>query len=167
MVERIEKRLAAWKRSLLSQASKVTLVNSTLMRIPAYWLGSSWLSDVEGGLGVRRLKDARTADLGKLVFKVLNGEQTSWVKIIKAIYGSLDPRETKVPITTSWFWRALVRTSSRLKMGCHKLMGNGRNTRAAFEPWLSEVPWCLQPRIMANKLMDEQLMVVDIVDGHH
>ncbi|XP_073000818.1 uncharacterized protein [Typha latifolia] len=43
MVERIDRRLAGWKRKLLSQAGKLTMINATLMAIPAYWMGSTWL----------------------------------------------------------------------------------------------------------------------------
>ncbi|XP_072980301.1 uncharacterized protein [Typha angustifolia] len=200
LVERIDKRLAGWKRKLLSQAGKLTFINATLMSISAYWLGSTWLSDAaldemtkkartflwennaghglhllnweqvttakrQGDLGVRRLRDARTAHLGKLIFKVLNKEQAPWIRLLQAKYGSLHPWETKKPTNASWVWRALNQTAKQLKMGCRVLVGNGRNMRAAYDPWTQEVPWSRQPRELAMSLMDENLMAADITNN--
>ncbi|XP_072977002.1 uncharacterized protein [Typha angustifolia] len=47
-------------------------------------------------------------------------------------------------------------------MGCRVMIGNGKDTRAAYDPWLHEVPWSRQPRELANVLMEENLRVVDI-----
>ncbi|XP_072966879.1 uncharacterized protein [Typha angustifolia] len=45
LIERMEKKLAEWKKGLHSMANILTLVNSTLMAIPTYWLGSMWVQD--------------------------------------------------------------------------------------------------------------------------
>jgi hypothetical protein len=38
VLERVEKRLASWKRLYLSKGGKVTLIKSTLSNIPTYFL---------------------------------------------------------------------------------------------------------------------------------
>ncbi|XP_072994840.1 uncharacterized protein [Typha latifolia] len=43
LVERISKRLAGWKGTILSQAGKLTLIKAALLAIPSYWLGSTWV----------------------------------------------------------------------------------------------------------------------------
>ncbi|XP_073000165.1 uncharacterized protein [Typha latifolia] len=119
----------------------------------------------QGGLGVRRLRDARTAHLGKLVFKMLNREQAPWIRIMQAKYGSLHPWEPKKIQNASWVWRALTQIAKQLRMGCRVLIGNGRSTRAAYDLWVQEVPWSRQPRELASALMDENLRVVDITNN--
>ncbi|XP_072950388.1 uncharacterized protein [Typha angustifolia] len=78
----------------------------------------------QGGLGVRRLRDVRTAHLGKLVFKILNREQAPWIRLMQA-----------------------------------------KGTRAAYDPWMQEVPWSRQPRELASALMYENLRVADITNN--
>ncbi|XP_072994804.1 uncharacterized protein [Typha latifolia] len=126
LVDRVGRKLAGWKRGVLSTAGKLTLINATIMAIPTYWLGCTWLPDTilqaiekkaraflwesgagrglhlqnwnmvmslkaEGGLAIRKLKEARVALLGKLVFKVLNRQECLWLKIPRAKYRELNP----------------------------------------------------------------------------
>ncbi|XP_072952512.1 uncharacterized protein [Typha angustifolia] len=201
LVERISKRLAGWKGTLLSQVGKLTLIKAALLAIPSYWLGSTWvpngvLEEIEkkarnflwknqdghglhlmnwaqvtlakrqGGLGVRRLREARTAHLGKLVFKFLNREQAPWIQLMQAKYGRLHPWETSKSLQPSWMWRALTKTANQIRMGCRVLIGNGTGTSAAFDSWLHEIPWSRQPRVLAPRLMDETLSVANLTrDG--
>ncbi|XP_072954583.1 uncharacterized protein [Typha angustifolia] len=68
-------------------------------------------SKAEGNLAIRKLKEARAALLGKLVFKVLNRQECLWVKILRAKYDELNPWTPIVLAKTSWVWRALVNTT--------------------------------------------------------
>ncbi|XP_072975152.1 uncharacterized protein [Typha angustifolia] len=45
LVDRVAKKLAGWKRGVLSMADKLMLINATMLAIPTYWMGSTWLSD--------------------------------------------------------------------------------------------------------------------------
>ncbi|XP_073000491.1 uncharacterized mitochondrial protein AtMg00310-like [Typha latifolia] len=120
-------------------------------------------SKAEGGLAIRKLKEAKAALLGKLVFKVLNRQESPWVKLLRAKYGELNPWSPSVPARASWVWRALVNTAVMIRGGCRKLIGNGRTTKAATEPWLSSVSWNRQPWQMHPRLMNEELLVSDLI----
>ncbi|XP_073003515.1 uncharacterized protein [Typha latifolia] len=45
LIERVDRKLANWKKGVLSMAGRCTLINATLLAIPTYWLGSIWLPD--------------------------------------------------------------------------------------------------------------------------
>ncbi|XP_073004935.1 uncharacterized protein [Typha latifolia] len=45
LVERVRQCLAGWKRNTLSLAGRITLVQSTLLTLPYYWLGATWIPD--------------------------------------------------------------------------------------------------------------------------
>ncbi|XP_072974343.1 uncharacterized protein [Typha angustifolia] len=45
LVERVDKKLANWKRGVLSTADRSMLISATLLAIPTHCLGSIWLLD--------------------------------------------------------------------------------------------------------------------------
>ena len=51
IIERMEKRLAVWKRLYLSKGGKVTLIKSTLSNLPTYFYS---LFPIRGGTSVRK-----------------------------------------------------------------------------------------------------------------
>ncbi|XP_073005619.1 uncharacterized protein [Typha latifolia] len=65
-----------------------------------------------------------------------NRQESSWVKLLRAKYGELNPWIPSVLARASWVWRALVNTAVTIRGGCRKQIGNGRTTKAASEPWL-------------------------------
>ncbi|XP_073002571.1 uncharacterized mitochondrial protein AtMg00310-like [Typha latifolia] len=117
----------------------------------------------EGGLGVRSLQLTGSSLLGKQVFRVLNGEDAIWIKIVNGKYGGLHPWRQGNWRTTSGVWKALYKTARVIRMGCRKLIDDGRDSAAADDPWTSAVPWRWKPRILHSDLLRMELSVAEVL----
>lgn len=91
ILDNIKRKLSAWKTSMLSTSGRICLVCSVMASVPAYlmrrfiWSGTSgsrgwhrvgWNCVIDereyGGLGVREMRMANTALLGKLVWHMID-----------------------------------------------------------------------------------------------
>ncbi|XP_072993876.1 uncharacterized protein [Typha latifolia] len=116
-----------------------------------------------GGLGVRRLKETRSSLLGKHVFRILNGDDALWIRIMKGKYGGLHPWRQGKWGDASWIWRGITGTADAIKMGCRKLMGDGIDSSAAEDLWTSAVPWRWQSQIINPQLLRPELTVAELL----
>ncbi|XP_072967959.1 uncharacterized protein [Typha angustifolia] len=164
LVDRVGRKLARWKRGAIEKKARSILWESGAGRgLHLQNWNTVTSSKAEGGLAIRKLKETRAALLGKLVFKVLNRQESPWVKLLRAKFGELNPWIPSVPARASWVWRALVNTTVTIRGGCRKQIGNGRTTKAASEPWLSALPWNRQPRQMHPRLLNEEMLISDLI----
>ena len=72
------------------------------------------LAKIEGGLGVKNLRNVKTALMSKIILPVLNGEEKHWVNIISLKYGKFDIRSSAPPRSCSWFYKMFCKTTDLL-----------------------------------------------------
>ena len=112
ILERLEHRLAGWKRLYLSKGGRVTLIKSTLSSLPTYfvsliqrnflWSGIGEKQKIplvkwskictpynQGGLAVKNLRLFNEALLGKWLWRFGVEREALWRQVIVGKYGSL------------------------------------------------------------------------------
>jgi hypothetical protein len=112
ILERLEHRLAGWKRLYLSKGGQVTLIKSTLSSLPTYfvsliqrnflWSGIGEKHKIplvkwskictpynQGGLAVKNLRLFNEALLGKWLWRFGVEREALWRQVIVGKYGSL------------------------------------------------------------------------------
>ncbi|KAG2688943.1 hypothetical protein I3760_09G116800 [Carya illinoinensis] len=113
VIEKIERRLAGWKRLYLSKGGRITLIKSTLSNLPTYFLslfpipasvagglGEEFKFHLVkwehvccpisgGGLGIRNLKNFNRALLGKWLWRFAQEHDSLWKQVVVNKYGGL------------------------------------------------------------------------------
>uniref|UniRef100_A0A2N9GKR1 Reverse transcriptase domain-containing protein n=1 Tax=Fagus sylvatica TaxID=28930 RepID=A0A2N9GKR1_FAGSY len=105
IVEKMERRLAGWKRLYLSKGGKVTLIKSTLSNLPTYFLS---LFPILVGVA-QRLEKIQRDFLWSGLGEELKFHLVSWPKICEPIYsGGLAIRNLRrfnQALLGKWLWR--------------------------------------------------------------
>ncbi|CAA7032183.1 unnamed protein product [Microthlaspi erraticum] len=91
----------------------------------------------EGGLGLRRLKEANAVSCFKMVWRILSSQNSLWVNWIKAY---LIQHETfwslKLSTSTgSWMWRKLLKYRDKARRFFKMEVRNGSQTSFWFDTW--------------------------------
>ncbi|XP_072959281.1 uncharacterized protein [Typha angustifolia] len=107
--------------------------------------------------GNQRSQDSSNCAHRKVGVKGSEPGEGSWVNLLIAKYGLLNPWTRMGGQNVSWLWRLIYGVARSLKLSLRKLIGNGSTTSAATEPWLSPVPWSRLPRIM-NRWSEHQII---------
>lgn len=102
------------------------------------------LSKKEGGLGVKNLEWFNKALLGKWRWRLLKGEESLWVRIVKSRYGVIDASSTMVdPVgnrASSW-WKTIcqcggsINSEDWFKECLHRRLGRGDRTLFWEDSW--------------------------------
>lgn len=92
---------------------------------------------LEGGLGLRSLKDANDVCCLKLIWKIVSHGNSLWVKWTET---NLLKHESfwSVKHTTSlgsWIWRKLLKYRDMAKSFCKMAVGNGKQTSFWYDNW--------------------------------
>uniref|UniRef100_A0A2N9F4W2 Reverse transcriptase domain-containing protein n=1 Tax=Fagus sylvatica TaxID=28930 RepID=A0A2N9F4W2_FAGSY len=84
ILEKIERRLAGWKKLYLSKGGRLTLLKSTLSSMPTYFMS---LFPIPGGLGIRPLHLFNQALLSKWLWRFGREDTCLWKRVLVAKYG--------------------------------------------------------------------------------
>ncbi|KAL0294292.1 UNVERIFIED_CONTAM: hypothetical protein Sradi_6894300 [Sesamum radiatum] len=131
ILDKVACRLAGWTHLTLSLAGRAQLLKSVLGSLHTYWYGKgSWdqvcKPQVQGGLGIRRVRHMNLALLLKQVWRILQEDPTSiWVAWVLRYRLRNQPLWTVNASSSSWCWRKLVKTSVLLKEGLEYRVGDG------------------------------------------
>ncbi|KAG6665487.1 hypothetical protein CIPAW_02G164600 [Carya illinoinensis] len=105
VVEKIEKRLAGWKRFYLSKGGRLTLIKSTLSNLPTYFLS---LFPLLAGVGKKIEKTIRAflwGGLGKEKKFHLVSWKTVCAPVTQGGLGVRDLRTFNKTLLGKWLWR--------------------------------------------------------------
>ena len=92
---------------------------------------------IEGGLGIKRIKDWNKAAILKLVWRILTESSSFWVAWIHSIL--LRGRcfwFCNIPSSSTWSWRKLLLSRTWSKGYFAPFIGNGRQTSLWLDYWL-------------------------------
>lgn len=95
-----------------------------------------------GGLGIKKLEHMNLAFLAKLGWRLINEDESTWAKIMRAKYTNDNPDpNTWLPKShSSIAWKGILKTIPILKKGQRKLIRNGRETRFWLDIWVGHRP---------------------------
>lgn len=79
----------------------------------------------DGGLGVRRAREANTAMLGKLVWDMQHDTNKLWVQLVKAKYYQSSMFLFAKPKTGSHTWNSISKAKLALQEGYSFKLGDG------------------------------------------
>ena len=179
IVERFERKLASWKKPLLSKGARVTLIQSVLSNLPVYFLslfaipisvakrlerimrnflwekkdGSQnyhlvkWdtitRSKLDGGLGIRNIKEMNKALLGKWHWRFGLDDDMLWKKIIIEKYGRGNScwvsKFPKDPHGVG-LWRSISNNWHQFSEGIRFEVHNGDSVSFWLDRWLLDEP---------------------------
>ncbi|CAN1152790.1 Putative ribonuclease H protein At1g65750 [Linum perenne] len=145
IIERMQNKLAGWKRNSLSLAGRVTLALSVLNAIPTYAMQTSALpmkkphllswdsicrSKEQGDLGFRRARELNDAYLMKLGWTILKEPDRLWVQIITSKYlkETIDGPKLRMKSGGSSHWRGIRRVWDDVATSCQHSIRNGKDT---------------------------------------
>lgn len=92
------------------------------------------LSKKQGGLGVRRARDANTALLGKLVWDLQQHSNKLWVQVLSKKYNIRGNFLSGSKTTGSAIWNSIRKAQNVLREGYSLCVGAG-NISFWYEPW--------------------------------
>ncbi|KAG9440626.1 hypothetical protein H6P81_020791 [Aristolochia fimbriata] len=139
IVEKYQRRLEGWKRQLLSQAGRATLIRATLAGIPNYWLSLIpcpanvehkflWCGTEQkvkyplvrwkrvcrpkelGGMGLKRIKHMNEVMLSKWCWRFATEKEALWRHVIEKKYGKNSPDWLpRDRVVTSPIWKVVLK----------------------------------------------------------
>ncbi|CAL1375417.1 unnamed protein product [Linum trigynum] len=108
-----------------------------------HWRKGSVLTALkhEGGMGFKDFHQFNLALLAKQGWRILNGDQETWVRLLKGLYflnsDFMNAGKGRKP---SWIWSSICEAREVLKLGARKNMGNGRSIDIDNDPWIPTLP---------------------------
>ncbi|VVA32958.1 Hypothetical predicted protein, partial [Prunus dulcis] len=123
LLDKVQSRLAAWKRKCLSLAGRATLIQAVTSSIPVYTMQT-----VKGGLGFKKTADMNRALLAKIGWRMHTRDQGLWAQIYEKKYlkdySILDtPGVSKQDCSATW--RSVLYGVELLRKGMVWRVGNG------------------------------------------
>ncbi|XP_031402735.1 uncharacterized protein LOC116212324 [Punica granatum] len=93
---------------------------------------------VEGGLGLRRLRQANDAFLAKLGWGLLTEKEAFWVRVLTQKYvGRVDEGlKLKISPQDSWLWKAIARAWNQVSEGATWAINRGDRARFWEDSWI-------------------------------
>ncbi|XP_019199070.1 PREDICTED: uncharacterized protein LOC109192823 [Ipomoea nil] len=99
-------------------------------------------SKAHGGLGIKRLEKMNHSFMAKLGWRILQGEDSLWIRIFKAKYhlSDVDCRLWQARSNMSNAMKEILKAIPILEKGIKRHVRNGRNTLFWTQEWLEEAP---------------------------
>lgn len=99
-------------------------------------------SKAYGGLGIRKLEPMNRAFLAKLGWRIIQNDDSLWVRIFKAKYAitSADCTTWRPKLNMSNAWKDILKSVPLLVNGSKRNVRNGRDTSFWQEKWLGDNP---------------------------
>lgn len=124
----------------------------------------------EGGLGLRPLKEVNEVSCLKLVWRILSGQNSLWVKWIhkylirKGSFWSVKESTT----TGSWMWRKILKTRDAARSFHRMEVNNGAATSFWYDHWSSmgRLKDLLGERGFVDMGIPEKLTVAEAIQSH-
>jgi len=116
----------------------------------------------EGGLGIRKAREANTSMLGKLVWDIHNNTDKLWVKLSKHKYVGDKPFMDMPNNQGSIVWNSVVKAKAVLRPGFDFRLGDGSSS-FWYTPWTSFGK--LSNQVLYVDIHDLQLSVSDMFQG--
>jgi len=178
LLVKTNKKLAHWKRDLLSQAGRLVLIKSTLSAIPTYWLSNCTIplgmvdqltkimrsflwekSDCTKGLHLISWgKVTNATNAGGLGIRDLRTLQPAllapkaWnlirIEIFKNQYATFHPWRSGKKKKKSPLYKAIHNSMESMKDGLIKQLGDGKSTSILDDPWVFEIPIAIKPTLI-------------------
>ncbi|XP_039135720.1 uncharacterized protein LOC120273142 [Dioscorea cayenensis subsp. rotundata] len=191
LVNNAEAAISKWNHSPISQAGRITLINSSIFSLPVYFLsifhlpdsildsisklarrflwgrhggGQSFhsigwhvstLSKSEGGLGLRNLRNARTALMAKHAFSIANNSDKIWVSIFLHKYPHWCIWNSCSHSSDSSLHKAISKTMSVIKQNFHLATCNPNLVNVWEDPWLLDLPLNYKPTFINMNVIDD------------
>ena len=108
-----------------------------------------------GGLGLRKAEANNVALQLKLLWKIINDNNSLWVKLVRKKYVKNDSLLAhKVLSVASWQWKNLMRLRDIFSQGLRWQIGNGADIRFWEDNWLFQYPLAtiISPPLMLLQL---------------
>ncbi|GAU20544.1 hypothetical protein TSUD_131020 [Trifolium subterraneum] len=130
------------------------------------------LNRVNGGLGVRRLKEFNISLLGKWVWRCLVENDSLWSLVLRAKYGQEGGRVRFSEGVGSTWWRALnsvrsgvgLRDDRWLLDNIRRKVGGGRGSLFWLDPWLEDSPLSRSFSRLYDLVVDKNILVADMFE---
>lgn len=124
----------------------------------------------EGGLGLRPLKEVNEVSCLKLVWRILSGQNSLWVKWIhkylirKGSFWSVKESTT----TGSWMWRKILKTRDAARSFHRMEVNNGAATSFWYDHWSSmgRLKDLLGERGFVDMGIPENLTIAEAIQSH-
>jgi hypothetical protein len=101
-------------------------------------MGETNCTEMEGGLGLRKLHDMNKACLLKLGWKLQQDSNEYWCRVLKGKYGGRTRVSSETCATDSSLWRNLAELNHILDKFSYWCVGDGRLIDAWSEAWIEE-----------------------------
>jgi hypothetical protein len=120
---------------------------------------------VEGGLGIRRIKDMNKALMASLMWSIISNRHSLWVAWINDY--RLKGRsfwECREVTNCCWSWKQMMHLRTTFQNYFWSKLGNGNHTSAWFDKWHGEGPLCklITPRAIHAAGFSLQSKAADI-----
>ncbi|KAL9299921.1 putative reverse transcriptase zinc-binding domain-containing protein [Arabidopsis thaliana] len=151
LIEQIRHRIGTWTSRFLSYAGRLNLISSVLSSITnflmaAFRLPRACLREInkicsaffmEGGLGLRSLKEANDVCCLKLIWRILSHGDSLWVKWIETNLLKNNSFWIIKSSTTmgSWMWKKLLKYREVAKTFSKIEVHNGQRTSFWYDDW--------------------------------
>ncbi|CAH1444098.1 unnamed protein product [Lactuca virosa] len=121
---------------------------------------------IYGGLGLKNLKYWNIALLSSIIWKILSGQNSLWVKWVNSYL--LEDRsfwDVGYKDKMSWSWRNLLKIRLHLREFFYVQIGNGEGTFMWFDNWhqLGTLSYVLSPREIGNAGYNIRDRVSDVI----
>ncbi|XP_062156716.1 uncharacterized protein LOC133864405 [Alnus glutinosa] len=144
VIEKVERRLARWKKLYLSKGGRVTLIHSTLSSIPTYYLSLFPIPvSVAKKLGVRNIIKFNQALLGKWMWRFSQERDALWRSVIEVMYGSVRGGWSSLLVTGSYgvsVWKFIRRGWDNVAKYLRFEVSEGSHIRFWHDLWCGNRP---------------------------
>ncbi|RHN70051.1 putative reverse transcriptase zinc-binding domain-containing protein [Medicago truncatula] len=150
-----------------------------------FWGGSedqrkiSWVSwnnicasKINGGLGVRRMREFNVSLLGKWCWRLLVDKGSMWYRVLVARYGEEDGRLVVEGRSVSSWWKEVASIRDGLgdvgegwfRDNVERKVGDGVDTIFWLDPWVGDVPLCVRFGRLLDLAVNKSISVADMFE---